>query len=816
MDRGIQATAAGITKFRSALKSKGWTQEYLAGVAGCTRQTISKFLSGKRVEKRISQDICDALDLKWGEIVQLEADESDRPLNIDELVEAVRVNIYDSIQTKCGTMRVLDMTQPIDLNAIYTNVNILEKITGRQRLGIQELLQSRSLENYERFSLSGVQSPRIPALEAIDKYTKLMILGKPGSGKTTFLKYVALKYIEGMSKARLIPFFITLKDFAETDNQPSLLEYIIQSFNRYGIEPATNIQIGLHNSILHKNITPIEFLLREGRFCILLDGLDEVKESDIYRILQQIKDFSNLFAKNIFAITCRVAAREYTFEKFTEVEVADFDYGQIVTFTQQWFQAKNDPIKAKSFIEKLNQEPGIQDLASSPLLLTLLCLVFGESCNFPVNRSELYKEGLDVLLKKWDAKRNIERDRTYQKLSLKRKEDLLSQIALDTFKKGNYFFKQEEAKYYITQYIRNLADKNTDEDALQLASEEVLKSIEAQHGLFVERARGIYSFSHLTFHEYFTARKIVTIANSDILIQKLSTYITDKRWREVFLLTCGMLENVDILLRAMKQEIDIIISQDDKLQQFLVWVEKKSCFKRSKYKPTAVRAYYFDIARSRALDLPLALDFNLASALALAHDLALDLPMALPRALPLAPHLALPLARALTHALDLPLDLAFPRVIHLVRTLDLPLNPEPSRARSLALDLARVLALDLALDPPSTDAVEYIELDKPLQQIRNQLPNPSLESLKNFYYWWQISGQAWTEQLRSIAIEHYNIGHDWQFSEAQKTLLQKYYDANQLLVDCLNSDCYVSREVREEIESTLFLPIASIHKRKSR
>jgi hypothetical protein len=40
--------------------------------------------------------------------------------------------------------------------------------------------------------------------------------------------------------------------------------------------------------------------------------------------------------------------------------------------------------------------------------------------------------------------------------------------------------------------------------------------------------------------------------------------------------------------------------------------------------------------------------------------------------------------------------------------------------------------------------------------------------------------------------------------------LQQYYDANKLLVDCLNSDCYVSRIVREAIEDTLLLPIENV------
>ncbi|MCT7964973.1 hypothetical protein NG799_01330 [Laspinema sp. D1] len=44
--------------------------------------------------------------------------------------------------------------------------------------------------------------------------------------------------------------------------------------------------------------------------------------------------------------------------------------------------------------------------------------------------------------------------------------------------------------------------------------------------------------------------------------------------------------------------------------------------------------------------------------------------------------------------------------------------------------------------------------------------------------------------------------------------MEQYYHANEFILDCLNSDCYVSREVREEIEETLLLPIAEIEKRK--
>jgi predicted NACHT family NTPase len=141
--------------------------------------------------------------------------------------------------------------------------------------------------------------------------------------------------------------------------------------------------------------------LCQGQALILLDGLDEVRDADNSRVLRQIRDFSQQFPQNQFVITCRIAAREYTFEQFTEVEIADFDDEQIADFASKWFRSKNDPIKAERFLQKLKGDAPIRELATNPLLLTLLCLVFEDSGSFPINRAELYQMGVDVLLKKW-------------------------------------------------------------------------------------------------------------------------------------------------------------------------------------------------------------------------------------------------------------------------------------------------------------------------------------------------------------------------------------------------------------------------------
>jgi predicted NACHT family NTPase len=782
--RSLQASTAGIQQARRAYNNGSWTQEALAEQVNLkTRQPISKFFAGKSIDRHVFIEVCTALELNWEDIAQGETTASNESLDLDSLVQAVREQIKPLIKERCGTMRVLDMTQPIALTGeqgIYTNVNILEKITGRRRLGIEELLQGCNLEEFDRFGLSRVTEKRVPGLEAVKRYSKLMVLGKPGAGKTTFLKYLAMQCIEGSFQADRIPVFITLKSFAEDENQPDLLTCLERLM--VGAHAKTN-----HLSLLKFDKESFQSIIQQGKLLILLDGLDEVREEDTNRVLRQIRDFSEQFYGNHFVITCRIAAKEYTFEKFIEVEVADFDDEQICTFVGNWFRCRepeNAEKLTQKLIKKLEKHEPIKELATNPLLLTLLCLEFEELLEFPTNRADLYGRGLGVLLSKWDATRRIERDQVYKRLSLQRKEDLLSQVALTTFEQKDYFFKQKTVESYIADYIRNLPDAQTDPEALLLNSEAVLKSIEGQHGLLIERARGIYSFSHLTFQEYFTAREIVTNSALETLISHLS----EKHWREVVLLSVGMLRNADGLLRRVKQSIDRVLATDEKLQQFLHWVNQKTCFVHVAYRPVAIRALYFspDHAHDFNLDPTLKFDLYVALGMGIHGDLASD-------------------RNELGFDFDHTLPLALDRF--LTRTFDDALDPglNPTRDHNTFRCDNLTYALTLALDPL---------LKRSLQNLKDQLPHPH-SAREVFKTWWKNQGLAWAEQLRAVMIEHRNIGHDWQFSNKQKQLLQQYYDGNKLLVDCLNSDCYVSREVRQEIEDTLFLPIAEIEKYKA-
>lgn len=201
------------------------THKELAKELKISRQTVGKFFRGEPVDRQYFVQICEELQLEWDEIAAkparkatVEAKKQDSGLDIDELVQKVRVFCRDKIQHQCGTMQLLDVSHPVELDNLYVDVNILEKIPSQRWLDISKRLQdfNPTADSFDRFYLGEVRQEQIPGLEAAAKNSKLMVLGKPGSGKTTFLKHIAIECSKGKFQANCVPIFIGLKRF--TDN----------------------------------------------------------------------------------------------------------------------------------------------------------------------------------------------------------------------------------------------------------------------------------------------------------------------------------------------------------------------------------------------------------------------------------------------------------------------------------------------------------------------------------------------------------------------------------------------------------------------
>lgn len=320
-----------------------------------------------------------------------------------------------NLKIRLGLIQILGMTEPLPLSDLYIEVtfNPPESISGQQRKTINQLIdaikekeEATETETRDKESLSRVnpfvERNRIKDLEVIERFSKLYVQGKPGAGKTTFLKRLALEFSGKIeSREKLIPVYIKLKDFAEDKDTADLIDAVIKEFKPYALDPTAIVME----------------LLEQNRCLILLDGLDEVRNSNSIRVCKCINRFVEQYPSNYFVVTCRTDGSDSSFLGFTTVEIADFDLSQVKKFADNWF-GKNPTLQedgklssmADKFIVELKKRPSLKELTLNPLLLTMLCLVFKNRYAFPNNRHALYAEISDVILKLWDASRMIERD----------------------------------------------------------------------------------------------------------------------------------------------------------------------------------------------------------------------------------------------------------------------------------------------------------------------------------------------------------------------------------------------------------------------
>lgn len=562
---------------------------------------------------------------------------------------------YASLVKKVGFVRILGRMEAEPLENVFTHVNVLDRPTADRRYNIEHLLENFSPRDFEKLG----KVERVPGEAAVAEYPKLFILGKPGAGKTTFLKHTALRAIN--HEIKKVPIFVTLKELADSGKE--ITDFI------------------LHQLTVHRLPEPEAFMqsvLQSGNAIVLFDGLDEVNLADNQRsqMIQRLNDFVYQYSKCSILITSRVAATDYSFTQFEYVEMADFDKGQIGRYIDKWFVG--DEEKRKNCRHALLENPdnkAVRELAQVPLLLALLCLVYEERNEIPPERHEIYYEATRALLSKWDSSRNISRDTMYQQLSLDRKQKMLATIAAQTFEKGDYFLKEHIVVDLIGDYLQGVPGLEDPDAAL------VLQTMEAQHGIFVERARGIHSFSHLTLQEYYTARYIVDNQHNGT-VRRLMQHLGDDRWREVFLLVAGMLDDATEFGEAYLAAAHQLIADDTDLVNLIDWAEqKRTQLSPVRYRPAAMRAFLLSLVRGRDLnyDLNHAFDFDLARTRAIDRDrdLALDRDR----------DLALDLAYALARDLDLALDRDLERGLDLVLAREVA-NPDLALARALLVSEA--------------------------------------------------------------------------------------------------------------------------------
>lgn len=369
----------------------------------------------------------------------------------------------------------------------------------------------------------------------------LLIVGDPGSGKTTLVNYYVMCCLErdheklGFDRAPL-PMYVPIRDIqCSEDGSLCLPAALTRWSSRHGL----SIPDGSFRDWLRQEST-----------LILLDGLDEIGNLETRkRICAGIDELAAGLSKARFVITSRwtgyrkAEGVELGF-KHIRADIKDFSLEQQAQFLQKWFNAAfmEEPAivagdldeshtrkqnraaqHAQQIIEFLamDENKAVRELAAVPLLLQIIAVLWKErEVRFHV-RSELFQAAIKYLLDFRDRRRGL--------VPLMPAESALRVLCPIALWMQRDLQTDEAPGIQVHQHMQeviNTLDSGIIADAF-------CRNLCDRAGLIGDYGRDHYIFRHKSFREYLSGLQLVREAErTPKLMKDIVTHLGDDWWEE--------------------------------------------------------------------------------------------------------------------------------------------------------------------------------------------------------------------------------------------------------------------------------------------
>jgi hypothetical protein len=403
--------------------------------------------------------------------------------------------------------------------------------------------------------------------EAIAEHRRIILLGDPGSGKTTTLWRLVYDYAQTAQEVEQapVPVFVPLGGY--TDDSP---------FNAY---------LARHLGPL---TTHLEAYLASGRLILLLDGLNEMPQAEYEKRVGRIRTTLERHPDAMAVVTCRTLDYVVKLEKLQEVEVSPLDEDRIRVFLRNYLGWT----AGERLFQKMDRW-SLLDLCQNPYMLLMTAQVYvSAGGELPVNRAHLVTAFVDTLLKR-EEKRHAE-----EWIEGKDQKDSLAALAYAMQSEGEKgtIVERGWALGHLCQAVPGCDTQRL----LYLAASATLLDIDD----------ATVRFRHQLLQEYFSGRFFVEIASDNELVL-LFEHLADDHWREVFVLTASLLDDANIFFDLFTQALEKLVYEDETIIEMMRWAQRgAAAIKKAALKPVTVRSFYLSSFPKAASALLLAYDLD--------------------------------------------------------------------------------------------------------------------------------------------------------------------------------------------------------------
>jgi HEAT repeat protein len=313
--------------------------------------------------------------------------------------------------------------------------------------------------------------------------------------------------LQGATEA-LLPILVKIREWARHPDL-SLLDYLRQF---------------AETSLCVKSLPAdfFEYWLDRGQALILLDGLDEVAdEAKRYRIVEEIQSFLGKYPHSRVIITSRPAGYRSDFfrtEEFPHYELQRFNDDKMNEFIDRWYDSRiDDPQECQrrkeSLQRALEDNDRIKLLARNPLLLTIVALIHRYQAVLPKQRHKLYGKAVDTLITNWDQNKELSNHTVLKYLDSDDLKRLMESLAYWIHTQGNTGDNEGGTLIDRNELHQQLSRLIKEQKSIELyqAREEAKRFLDFvcdRTGLLNEQGQDCYAFVHKTFQEYLTAQEI--------------------------------------------------------------------------------------------------------------------------------------------------------------------------------------------------------------------------------------------------------------------------------------------------------------------